>query len=493
MTRLGQLLVRADLVSENNLARALGVQNFAGGRIGTLLLERGSVSEDDLGKTLAAQHAVEYVPWKFLADIAPIVIAALPAKFAIKHAAVPYDRSESAIKLALRDPADLRILDELFFVTGRKIIAGVAPEVRIYQALEKYYGERRTPRYAILAEKLSRPSRGTRNSASAHPPPPQFFPEAERPSRPLPEPSEIWGDANDTDLVSSPPIIQSWKLPDQKGGWAGSASMRSPRLSGEIEPISWEEMPPSPSLWTQETAAAGSPAPAAEEPLPEAGNEPAPVAAPPSVVAEAPPAPVEAPSPSTERAAPGVAAPAAPTAPLAPTPRQAPAIAPRPGYPKVPTAADFPEVIAANDRDSIGRAVLSALGSRFPAVALFAARPDAVAGWAAAGNVDFDIVRRITIPWTDPSVFLNVRLSRSFYLGPLLTLPQHRNLADALGGWPDEIVVQPVLMKEKPVAFLVALGAPEGITPLELVYLRELGEAASKAFAAAIRLKKKEI
>ena len=62
MTRLGQLLVRADLVSENHLARALGVQHFAGGRIGTLLLERGALEEDDLGRTLAQQHGRDYVP-----------------------------------------------------------------------------------------------------------------------------------------------------------------------------------------------------------------------------------------------------------------------------------------------------------------------------------------------------------------------------------------------------------------------------------------------
>jgi hypothetical protein len=48
-------------------------------------------------------------------------------------------------------------------------------------------------------------------------------------------------------------------------------------------------------------------------------------------------------------------------------------------------------------------------------------------------------------------------------------------------------------MKEKPVAFLFAIGSGEGITPMDLVYLRELAETASIAFASAIRLKKKEI
>jgi hypothetical protein len=513
MPRLGQLLVRADLVSENNLARALGVQNFAGGRIGTLLLERGSLTEDELGKTLAQQHGCEYVPWRLLADVSPVVIAALPAKFAIKHAAVPYDRSESSIKLALRDPADLRILDELFFVTGRKIIAGVAPEVRIYQALEKYYGERRTPRYAILAEKLSRPARGTRGS-SAPPPPPQFFPEPDRPLRPLPEAREIWGDSSDADL-EAPPIVQSWKVKSPQGGWAGTSSPMGTRPTGEVESITWEEMPPSPSLWTPgavaEAQAAPSPAgpappgPPPPKPMPppqppsapmfsdDVDEEPeqpiapaAPEPEPPSPPSPPPPAPVSIP------VSPKASLPARPVpAPLGPPPSPSPEVGAE--RPEVPSAANFPEVSGATQRDEIGAALLAALARRFPQASLFAARPDAVAGWAAAGGMDSEIVRKITIPWSDPSVFLNVRLSRSFYLGPLLQLPRHRELADALGDWPAECVVQPVLMKQKPVAFLFAVAAGDGVTPMDLVYLRELAETASVAFAGAIRLKKKEI
>ena len=50
--------------------------------------------------------------------------AALPAKFAIRHSAVPVELGEGFIRIALRDPANLRILDELFFVTGKKILPG---------------------------------------------------------------------------------------------------------------------------------------------------------------------------------------------------------------------------------------------------------------------------------------------------------------------------------------------------------------------------------
>ena len=72
--------------------------------------------------------------------------------------------------MALRDAGDLRILDELVFVTGRKVFVAAAPEVRIYQALEKYYGKLRAPRFALLAEKLSRPRR-TPSARPANEPP----------------------------------------------------------------------------------------------------------------------------------------------------------------------------------------------------------------------------------------------------------------------------------------------------------------------------------
>src|SRR6202035_4682312 len=81
MVRIGQILVSLGTTTENNVARALGVQGFAGGRLGTLLLERGSVGEDDLGEALAQQHGRPYVPWTVLGEVPPDVVASLPAKF----------------------------------------------------------------------------------------------------------------------------------------------------------------------------------------------------------------------------------------------------------------------------------------------------------------------------------------------------------------------------------------------------------------------------
>ena len=66
-------------------------------------------------------------------------------------------------------------------------------------------------------------------------------------------------------------------------------------------------------------------------------------------------------------------------------------------------------------------------------------------------------------------------------------------LIEALGGPPEECLVQPVMMKDKPVAFLFAeFGREQGATPMDLAYMRGLAAATARAFAGAIRQKKKE-
>jgi hypothetical protein len=511
MTRIGQLLVRADLVSENHLARALGVQHFAGGRIGTLLLERGALEEDDLGKTLGQQHGCDYVPWSVLGNVSPAAIAALPVKFAIRHSAVPWDRGEGFLRIALRDPADLRILDELFFVTGRKIVPGVAPEVRIFQALEKYYGERRTPRFAILAEKLSRVAARPSARAAGPPPPPEFFPDA--PARPAPI---FLGGAEG----GNPPDIGAVaKMPDAPvTPWAPVTPPSASSAEADEEVISWEELSP-PSMWIPAPIApakgrgTSAPFPVPAPPAPAEPVRPPPAPAPPPI--ETAPAPASVP-PAPEPAVAPAKPPAKPPRPSRPAPRvtprpsKPPAKAPKPPpkaaptpprvAPPVPPGAtrfaaetfDFPGVLAAGDRGAVVVATIDALSNRFPRAAVFGCKPDRISGLAGVGaGVDLEKVAAIDVPWADPSVFLNVRLSRSFYLGPLPPLPRHRPIAEAMGKSAEECVVQPVWIKDKPVAFLYAEFEPDrGATPMDLAYLRGLSAAAATALAASIRARR---
>jgi hypothetical protein len=444
MPRLGVLLVRAGALTEESVNRALAIQGFAGGRIGTLLIERGSVSEDEVGKALAEQHGCEYIPWRLLGSVPSYVTAALPAKFAIRHSAIPVELQEGFLRIVLRDPANLRILDELFFVTGKKIVPATAPEVRIYQALEKYYGERRTPRFAILAEKISRPTLSSVIKKPL-PPPPDF---SVTPKSMPGDPTPI-ADA-DTGSVALTP---AWKVRDDPPvGWGGFAPSPDEASDEQLESIPWEEMPPH-APWQ----------PGAE-------------------------------TPRAPRAPGGVGA-RRETTGRRPAPASEPAPPPPPQKAGMPSPADFAAILAARNRDEIFDAALRTMAHRFRTSAVLAVRPEGVVGLAGLGDrIHADALRSLDIPWSEPSIFLNIRLSRAFYLGPLPPLPRHKDLAAALGGWPAECLVQPVLMREKTVAFFyVECASAQGATPADLTYVRELSNATAAALAASIRLKKKEV
>jgi hypothetical protein len=453
MPRLGTILLRSGAVSEESVNRALAVQGFAGGRLGTLLIERGSASEDDIGAALAEQHGCEYIPWKVLGSVPATITAAMPAKFAIRHSAVPVELGEGFIRVALRDPANLRILDELFFVTGKKILPAVAPEVRLYQALERYYGERRTPRFAILAEKLSRPTTPS-VIKRALPPPPDFSV----------SPKELPPGIASSEDAS---LIEAWRVPDDPPvGWGGLPQQPvSPHE--EPETITWEEVPPAPASWPGIAPASSSHKGGPE--LPERVAPPLPAA---GVWRHANATNRPAGRPLSDR-------------PLAEA-------GPAGG---VPAPAELAAILAAGGRDAIFEAVLGSLGRRFRRAAVFVARPEGIAGWSGVGvRVDAARLRELELPWSEPSIFLNIRMSRAFYLGPLPPLPRHDELAAALGGWPAECLVQPVLMRDKTVAFFYAECTPgEGATPADLTYARELAGAAAAALAASIRLKKKQV
>ena len=163
----------------------------------------------------------------------------------------------------------------------------------------------------------------------------------------------------------------------------------------------------------------------------------------------------------------------------------------------MPAPAELAAILAAGagGRDEIFVAVLAAFSMRFRKTAVFVARREGVAGWSGAGErIDAGRLRQLELSWSDPSIFLNIRMSRSFYLGPLPPLPRHDELAAALGGWPSECLVQPVLMRDKTVAFVYAECATgEGATPFDLTFAREIAGAAAAALAASIRLKKKQV
>ena len=142
-TRLGELLVRENLISLDQLQRAQDEQKKSGKRLGYSLTKLGYIAENDLTEFLSKQYGVPSVNLQEF-EIDPEVIKLVTEDVAKKHMVVPVNRVGSALIVAMSDPSNIFAIDELKFLTGYNIEVVVASEVAIEEALEQYYAEQVT-------------------------------------------------------------------------------------------------------------------------------------------------------------------------------------------------------------------------------------------------------------------------------------------------------------------------------------------------------------
>jgi len=135
-------------------------------------------------------------------------------------------------------------------------------------------------------------------------------------------------------------------------------------------------------------------------------------------------------------------------------------------------------------RDDIADAVLDFCEPYFRRRMLLVMRKGAIVGWRGEGErVDEASVRAISIPVTEPSVFLGLDQGQSFWLGTLPPMPRNQELVLGLGGThPGECVVLPIVVKTKVVAYLYGDNVDGHVTTAPMGQLRRLMTKAGLAF-----------
>lgn len=156
MTVLGQLLIKSGLVTSRQVEAALRRQEQLGGRLGTCLLELGSITERQLDAALAKQLGLPAAQVEDLREIPEEIHSLLPANLAISCEAVPFRVRDDQVDIAILEIKNRGLHDELAFVIGKWIHVHIANEVRIMEALQRYYGKDCTLRYRTLLERLDR-------------------------------------------------------------------------------------------------------------------------------------------------------------------------------------------------------------------------------------------------------------------------------------------------------------------------------------------------
>ncbi len=137
-SRLGEMLVKAGLITQEQLQKALAQQEMSGGRIGSNLVKLGYITEDEITSFLSRQYGVPSINLSHF-EIDPNVIKLIPADIAQKHLVIPINRTGSVLTVAMADPSNIFAIDDIKFMTGYKVEPVVAAESAIKNAINRYY------------------------------------------------------------------------------------------------------------------------------------------------------------------------------------------------------------------------------------------------------------------------------------------------------------------------------------------------------------------
>lgn len=140
---LGELLLEANLIKEDQLWEALEHQKSIGGRIGSILVELGYISETKLKEFLGRQLGIPILDL-LTTEIEKNTVKLVPAETAHKLKVIPVrlesDLGRTILILATSDPTNIEITDIVSFITGLPVQIVFAPEADIEKVIKHYYG-----------------------------------------------------------------------------------------------------------------------------------------------------------------------------------------------------------------------------------------------------------------------------------------------------------------------------------------------------------------
>jgi len=137
--KLGEMLIRAGLINQEQLQEALESQKTNGEKLGFNLIRLGYVKEDDITQLLSEQYGVPSINLRHF-DIDEAVINLIPSEVAQKYMVIPVNRTGATLTIAMADPTNVFAMDDIKFMTGYNVEPVVASEMAIREAIEKYYG-----------------------------------------------------------------------------------------------------------------------------------------------------------------------------------------------------------------------------------------------------------------------------------------------------------------------------------------------------------------
>jgi type IV pilus assembly protein PilB len=136
--RIGDQLVREGLISAEQLQRSLDDARVNGNRVGFSLVKLGFLNEQDLVRALARQHRVPAVDLERV-KLDPKILRLIPTEIAMKHQVLPLRRVGRTLTVAMSNPTDLGVIDDLKFITRLDIEPVIAGDFTLKKTIDKEY------------------------------------------------------------------------------------------------------------------------------------------------------------------------------------------------------------------------------------------------------------------------------------------------------------------------------------------------------------------
>jgi len=152
--KLGELLLKAQLINQQQLTKALEEQKSTGGKLGEILQRLGYVTEDDIIECLSHQFGVPSINLRHF-EIDPNVAKIIPVDLARKYNVIPVNKTGATLTLAMTDPTNIFAMDEITFMTGYRVEPVVASEEAIRERIDRNFGSSRELELKKVMEDLT--------------------------------------------------------------------------------------------------------------------------------------------------------------------------------------------------------------------------------------------------------------------------------------------------------------------------------------------------
>src|SRR5207247_2456676 len=141
--KLGELLLKENMVTPQQLQEALSHQKMNGGKLGKAFVSLGYVRDEEITSLLSRQYGVPSINLDHF-EVDPTIIKIIPAETSRKYQILPLSRSGATLTIAMADPTNVFAMDDIKFMTGYNVEPVVASETSLEEAIEKYYGSTRS-------------------------------------------------------------------------------------------------------------------------------------------------------------------------------------------------------------------------------------------------------------------------------------------------------------------------------------------------------------